>query len=108
MYILQTTIGGGGRFMKRKPTVIVPLATALAALAVSSGDAHAATPQQPSASPESEAPTGAANQKANLLFTAGEELMGLIVSKAADGTLMAAHGSHSSHASHSSHTSSHH
>jgi hypothetical protein len=94
--------------MTRKPTVIVPLATALAALAANSGDAQAATPQQPNASPEAEAPTRATNQKANLLFTAGEELMGLIVSKAADGTLMAAHGSHSSHASHSSHTSSHH
>ena len=90
--------------MRRKSTVIVPLATALAALAVSSGEAKASTPEQPNVSPESAAPTRIA--KANLLITAGEELLGLIVNKAVDGTLVAQHESHSSHASHASHASS--
>jgi hypothetical protein len=41
----------------------------------------------------------------NVVFPAGKDLLGLIVTTAADGTVLAQHYSHSSHASHSSHYS---
>jgi len=41
----------------------------------------------------------------NVVFPAGKDLLGLIVTTAADGTVLAQHYSHSSHASHASHSS---
>jgi hypothetical protein len=41
----------------------------------------------------------------NVFFPAGQDLLGLIVTTAPDGTVLAQHYSHSSHASHSSHYS---
>ena len=47
----------------------------------------------------------AAKGEPNVFMTIGNDLLGLIVSTAADGTMVADHYSHSSHASHSSHSS---
>src|SRR5205085_11202956 len=41
----------------------------------------------------------------NVFFPVGNDLLGLIVTTAADGTVLAQHYSHSSHSSHSSHYS---
>lgn len=41
----------------------------------------------------------------NVFFPADKDMLGLIVTTAADGTVLAQHYSHSSHASHSSHYS---
>lgn len=92
--------------MGRKSKVVLPLATALASLA----GTPAVTDQAVAKAPET---TGPATQDANavrtgspnLVFKAGDELLGLVVSEQADGTVLAQHYSHSSHASHASHAS---
>jgi hypothetical protein len=93
--------------MQKKPLVILPIATALAALAtsVSPSPAGAATLQETDAAVT--APGAQADQSArpNVVVAAGEDLLGLIVLKQQDGTVVANHYSHVSHASHSSHHS---
>ena len=42
----------------------------------------------------------------NAHFQVGEDLLGFVMTKQADGTIVAGHSSHSSHASHASHASS--
>jgi hypothetical protein len=42
----------------------------------------------------------------NAHFQVGEDLLGFVMTKQADGTIVAQHGSHASHGSHSSHASS--
>ncbi|WP_441232776.1 His-Xaa-Ser repeat protein HxsA2 [Bradyrhizobium sp. 1200_D9_N1_1] len=42
----------------------------------------------------------------NAHFQVGEDLLGFVMTKQADGTIVAGHSSHASHASHSSHASS--
>ncbi|UPJ25890.1 His-Xaa-Ser repeat protein HxsA2 [Bradyrhizobium sp. CW1] len=42
----------------------------------------------------------------NAHFQAGEDLLGFVMTKQPDGTIVAGHSSHASHASHSSHASS--
>ena len=90
--------------MKKQPLVILPLATALASL---TGEAVAATTPNTDAQPA--APVGdiAANEKIepNVIFKAGDDLLGLLVTTQADGTVVAQHSSHYSHSSHSSHRS---
>lgn len=44
-------------------------------------------------------------QKPNTLVSTGESLFGFIMTKQADGTVVAQHESHASHASHESHAS---
>ncbi len=44
--------------------------------------------------------------ESNAHFQAGEDLLGFVMTKHADGTIVAQHGSHASHASHTSHASS--
>jgi hypothetical protein len=46
-----------------------------------------------------------AKAEPNILFPLGKDLLGLTVTTAADGTMLAQHYSHYSHASHSSHYS---
>lgn len=93
--------------MARQTPVILPLATALASLAsvpATVDDAVAKTGDSPgaaSAQKNSVAQTG----RANLIFKAGEDLLGLIITQQADGTIIAQHESHASHASHASHHS---
>jgi hypothetical protein len=90
--------------MLKKPTVILPLATALAALSVGTKDATA-TALEPQNTSDPEAARGTASGHPNLVVTTGSDLLGLIVTKAADGTTLAQHYSHMSHESHSSHYS---
>jgi hypothetical protein len=91
--------------MKRKPTVIVPLASALGALAGSATvPAEAAIPSTDSAV-TSEVLLAHSGQKPNTLVSTGESLLGFIVTEQVDGTLVAQHSSHVSHGSHGSHTS---
>ena len=92
--------------MKRRPTVILPLASALGALAGSAMvAAEAKSVPTGDATANSEA---AAAQKArpNTLVSTGESLLGFIMTEQPDGTVVAQHASHASHASHHSHSSS--
>lgn len=95
--------------MSRKAPVILPLATALASLAgvpATVDDASAKTPDASSAA-SSQNNTVAQTGQPNVVFKAGEDLLGLIVTQQADGTIIAQHSSHVSHASHASHSSHH-
>jgi hypothetical protein len=95
--------------MKRKTTKILPLASALGALA---GTAVVATEAQ-SAIPTTEPTASAASETTatpvglpNTLVSTGETLLGFIMTDQPDGTVVAQHVSHASHASHASHYSS--
>ena len=93
--------------MVKKSTLIMPLAAALAALS-STGKSPAATTntsEQPDTSASAVGSPKASDQQPNAMFSAGEDLLGLIVTTAADGTVLAQHYSHMSHSSHSSHSS---
>jgi hypothetical protein len=87
--------------------VILPIAAALAALStVAAPDlTSAATPHDTDAT--AMAPSTRSDQagRPNMLVTAGEDLLGLIVTKSKNGTVLADHYSHVSHASHASHHS---
>lgn len=97
--------------MPNKPPKIVPLATALAAL-VGAAPVISDAAEARTAEPADLSSTGsgrATAQTANSIVSVGENLLGFIVTKAADGSVLAQHElhySHSSHASHSSHSSS--
>ncbi len=90
--------------MKNKSFVVLPLTTALAALC---GAADASLPASNSAEPASGAADAQRVNKTlpNMIFTAGEDLLGLLVTTNADGTIVAQHSSHYSHSSHASHAS---
>src|SRR5690242_17803915 len=76
----------GGLQVKKKPVVILPVAAALAALSnIPAAQATAANPAQPT-SPQPDG-TNAAKAQPNLLFKAGDDLLGLIVTRNADGTV---------------------
>lgn len=95
--------------MKRRPIAILPLASALGALA---GNSVAATPAEavvppentPVATPETQGARSALQP--NTLVSTGETLLGFVLTEQADGTVVAQHVSHASHASHASHYSS--
>jgi len=90
--------------MTKKRVVILPLATALAALGASA--AHAAAPgNAQDTTTRGDAKSTAAKLEPNVLFKVGEDLLGLVVTHNADGTVVAAHSSHHSHSSHASHRS---
>jgi hypothetical protein len=92
--------------MRRKPTVILPLASALGALA---GGAMVAAEAKPvpagDAAVNSQAAAGQSGQRPNTLVSTGESLLGFVTTEQADGTVVAQHVSHASHASHTSHAS---
>ncbi len=91
---------------KRFPKVL-SLTAALAAL--SGTAAVAAVP--PTAEPPDQDRTDSARNvvtakgEPNVFMSVGDDLLGLMVTKGADGTVVADHYSHVSHASHSSHSS---
>jgi hypothetical protein len=92
--------------MRHKPVVILPLASALGALA-----ANGVGPADAKSVPDDGAAIN--SQKAlqtrlrpNTLVSTGESLLGLVVTEQSDGTVVAQHASHASHASHHSHASS--
>ena len=93
--------------MSRKKPVILPIATALASLASIPATVDDASSKTPNSSSTTCAPnnTLAQTRQPNLVFKAGEDLLGLIVTQQADGTVVAQHSSHASHASHASHHS---
>jgi len=85
---------------------IMPVAAALGALAAN----LPATPAQAAMAPQaSEIPQPASQTVAhepNTFVSTGQDLLGFMVDRQADGTLVAYHTSHASHASHASHYSS--
>jgi hypothetical protein len=90
--------------MKSKGTKILPLASALGALA---GTAVVATEAQstipttdPAASAASETSTTPVAKVPNTLVSTGETLLGFIMTDQPDGTVVAQHASHASHHSH--------
>jgi hypothetical protein len=96
--------------MSTKSRAILPITTALAALSglsIAPDAASAAvTKDTEPALASQEAQPDKQGAQPNVLFTAGQDLLGLIVAKQADGTVVAQHSSHASHASHHSHYSS--
>jgi hypothetical protein len=91
--------------MIKKPIVILPLAAALAALAGTTAATATTGKQTEQNIQQGHVAETAAKAEPNVLFRAGDDLLGLIVSRQADGTVLAQHYSHSSHSSHSSHHS---
>jgi len=91
--------------MERKDKVILPLATALAALTTSAVPAAASIPADNAAPAATGQEASAVAITPNTAYTAGENLFGLLVTKKADGTVVAQHASHMSHSSHASHAS---
>jgi hypothetical protein len=99
--------------MPTKKTVVLPLATALATLTTAANAKVAANqPTEPGPTSADQQTAKATNIEPNTIFNAGEDLLGLLVTKNADGMTVAqhvshvSHGSHGSHGSHVSHTSS--
>lgn len=92
--------------MKSKTIAILPLATALASLS-GAASAHTAAVTSPELSPTpTDAQINTASVKPNVVFKAGEDLLGLLVTKGDNGMVVAQHASHYSHSSHASHASS--
>jgi hypothetical protein len=93
--------------MEMKSPKIISLAAALAAL--SGGAAVISTPVAANiASPDEATATQngrSAKSAPNVFMSFDTVFLGLIVTKAVDGTVSAQHYSHSSHASHESHSS---
>jgi len=91
--------------MAKKLPKLVSLTAALAALSV----VPAVTPAAASTGGADQGdvtPQGRTNSgKANVFLPVGRDLLGLIVTTSADGTLVAQHDSHYSHSSHASHRS---
>jgi len=94
--------------MANKSPKIMSLAAALAALTAtaavisSPADATTASPRESTAPDAGQTSDLVPNQ----IVSGGKDLLGFIVTKAADGTVLAQHVSHVSHSSHSSHASS--
>lgn len=92
--------------MKFKKSAVVPLATALASLTTAANaTAPATTPSENSSKPTESTQAAAVDVQPNTVFSAGEDLLGLLVTQKADGTIVAQHSSHFSHSSHASHAS---
>lgn len=90
----------------KKHTKILSLSAALAALSGATfapGQATASVPTTDQTGPIHNAQN--AKGEPNVFMPVGNDLLGLIVTTAADGTVLAQHYSHSSHSSHSSHYS---
>jgi hypothetical protein len=93
--------------MSYNQKIILSLSAALAALTGASSDkteakAIDATDQNSIASEM----TNSAKPVPNAAIQVGEDLLGFVMTKQADGTIVAGHSSHVSHASHASHVSS--
>jgi len=86
--------------MKNRKVTLVSLASALAALSpTAQASVNSPTPETSPSAPRVSA------RQPNTFYKLGEDLMSLVTTKAADGTVVAQHYSHSSHASHESHAS---
>src|SRR5678815_1005649 len=91
--------------MAKKLPQLLSLSAALAALSgITALAPTTAAANIPTADQADTAHKGqVARGEPNVFFTVGNDLLGLIVTTAADGTVLAQHYSHSSHSSHSSH-----
>jgi hypothetical protein len=90
----------------KKPITVTSLAAALAALSgVPAQQASAAVNTSQDEAAGKEATSKTAAEVGNLTYQVGNDLFGITVKQAADGTLIAQHASHSSHSSHRSHSS---
>ena len=97
-----------GIAMTSKPRVILPIAAAVAALSTTPSEPASATVNVDDGTTLSGQPAIAAEangDKANFVYPMGEDLLGLIVTRQEDGTVVAQHASHVSHSSHASHHS---
>jgi hypothetical protein len=91
--------------MPKKISVVLPLATALAALGGSvTGTAPAEATTVVTAGKPVVDTSGTAEQW-NRFIEASGDIFGFVVTENADGTVVAQHGSHHSHGSHGSHGS---
>jgi len=90
--------------MAEKSKIVLSLGAALASLTgLSVQGADAAIANNVSASATENAAT---KLQPNAHYQVGEDLLGFVMTKQADGTVVAQHASHASHASHTSHASS--
>jgi hypothetical protein len=94
--------------MAKKLPTILSLGAALASLqGLSAVNATSAAADIPASSEANATESGrVAQAEPNVFMSVGNDLLGLIVTTKADGTVVADHYSHSSHSSHSSHYSS--
>jgi hypothetical protein len=94
--------------MAKKLPTILSLGAALAALqGVSALNAKPLVASIPGSDEANATRTGrSVKGEPNVFMSVGSDLLGLIVTRGADGTVVADHYSHSSHSSHSSHYSS--
>jgi len=93
--------------MSTKPIKILSLATALAALSGMAAIVSPAADAKPSdaASPDALKVATGDDVQPNVLMSVGKNLLGMIITRGADGTVTAQHYSHYSHSSHASHSS---
>lgn len=93
--------------MSKTPIQLVSLASALAALSGTAG--LASTPADAKVTAPDSTDTLKVDQanglQPNMFMSSGRDLLGMIVTKTPDGTVLAEHYSHYSHSSHASHSS---
>jgi hypothetical protein len=93
--------------MFKKPTKLVSLAAALAALPGTAAILSPAADARPNDAGTAEGAAGTRSEEVqpSVLMSVGKDLLGMIIKKSADGVVTADHYSHVSHASHESHSS---
>ena len=94
--------------MAEKSKVLLSIGAALASLSgmsVQGAEAKTAVVNDDASTAATQA-LGSAKLIPNAQFQAGEDLLGFVMTKQPDGTIVAQHSSHASHASHASHSSS--
>jgi hypothetical protein len=94
--------------MAEKSKSLLSIGAALASLSglsVQGAEAKIAVVNDDANTPAKQA-LDSAKLPANAHFQVGEDLLGFVMTKQADGTIVAQHSSHASHGSHASHASS--
>jgi hypothetical protein len=93
--------------MSTKPIKILSLTAALAALSGTTALVSPVADARPSdaASPDALTVARGDDVRPNVLMSAGKDLLGMIITRGADGMVTAQHYSHYSHSSHASHSS---
>jgi hypothetical protein len=93
--------------MAEKSKILLSLGAALASLSgLSLQGAEAKIAVNDDANTPAKQALDSAKLAANAHFQVGEDLLGFVMTKQADGTIVAQHSSHASHGSHASHASS--
>jgi hypothetical protein len=92
--------------MAEKSKILLSLGAALASLTGMSVQGAEAKPAVGNDANSSAAENTGIKPEPNAHFQVGEDLLGFVMTKQADGTIVAGHSSHASHASHASHVSS--